>query len=67
MEKKMFYALSDNCDLSNLYLPTLDSVKEFIENEVPNMSNEDLEEHEWQIKPVFMTQEEFDNLPEYQF
>lgn len=67
MEKKMFYALSDNCDLSNLYLPNLEAVKEFIESEVTNMGTDDLTEHEWQIKPVFMTQKEFDNLPEYQF
>jgi hypothetical protein len=65
--EKMFYSLSDNADLSNLYLQDLEIVKQFIEDEISGLSQEDLKEVEWRITPIFMTQDEFDNLPEYQF
>lgn len=67
MEKKMYYALSDNSDLHNLYLPDLDAVKEFIEGEIGNIPAEYLNDHEWKLSPVFMTEDEFAKLPEYEF
>jgi len=66
MEKKLFYNLSDNNDLSG-YILELDGAMEHIKNESAEMSPEDLKQHEWTIIPVFMTQEEFEALPEYQF
>ena len=67
MEKKLFYSLSDNFDLSNLYLRDMQEVAEYIDNDIPNLEISDREEVEYTIKPVFMTQDEFDNLPEYEF
>ena len=67
MEKKFFYALSDNFELSNLYLPDMDAVAEYIDGDTPNLTAEDKREIEYSIKLVEMTQDEFDNLPEYQF
>lgn len=63
----MYYVLSDNYDLSNLYLPDLDAVKEFINGEIGNAVTEDLKQQEWTLRPVFMTEDEFANLPEYEF
>ena len=67
MQKEIFYNLSDNADLSNLTLHDLDAVKEYIETDMGNIDPEDREKVVYTITPVLMTQDEFDNLPEYQF
>lgn len=67
MEKEIFYNLSDNADLSNLTLANLDDVKEYILNDIGNIPPNEREAVEYTIRPILMTQDEFDNLPEYQF
>lgn len=67
MEKEIFYNLSDNADLSNLTLVNLDSVKEYILNDIGNIHPNEVRDVVYTICPVFMTQDEFYNLPEYQF
>ena len=67
MEKEIFFALSDNADLSNLYLENLDQVKEYILNDIGDIHPNEVEDVVYTIKPIRMTQQEFDNLPEYQF
>lgn len=67
MEKEIFYNLSNNADLSNLTLANLDAVKEYILNDIGNMHPDGVEDIAYTICPVFMTQDEFDNLPDYQF
>ena len=67
MKKKLFLSVSDNFDLSNLYLKDMDAVTEYINGDIPNYNGDDINQIEWTIKPVFMTQDEFDNLPEYEF
>lgn len=67
MEKEIFYNLSDNADLDSLTLANLDHVKEYILNDIGNIEPEDRENIVYMIRPVLMTQDEFDNLPEYDF
>lgn len=67
MEKEIFYALSDNSDLKNLYLRNMNEVSEYIETDISDIEPEDREKVEYTIRLILMTQDEFDNLPEYQF
>lgn len=67
MEKEIFYSLSDNADLAGLVLANLDAVKEYILNDVGDVHPSEVKELEYTIRPVLMTQDEFDNLKEYEF
>lgn len=66
MEKKLFWSLSDNVELENLIID-LSSAMGHIEADMDNINRADAMEMEYTLKPVWMTQEEFDKLPEYQF
>lgn len=65
MEKQMYFKLSDNADLSDLYLASMREVTEHIEMDLGDMHPEDRDKAEYTITPVFMTEDEFSNLPEY--
>jgi len=67
MEKEIFYSLSDNADLGGLILANLDEVKNHILNDIGDIHPNEVEQVVYTIRPVLMTQDEFDNLPEYQF
>jgi hypothetical protein len=59
MEKKLYFKLSDNGDVSNVVL-ALDGCMEWIKND-EFLEGDDVE---YTLVPVWMTEEEFDNLPE---
>ena len=65
-EKEMYYCLSDNADLGGLYLPNMTEVMNHIEMDLGDIEPSDRENVEYKITVVFMTQNEFDNLPEYE-
>jgi hypothetical protein len=62
MDKKLFWLLEDNGDTS-VTLPDLKSAIDIIEShlEVPQS---ELEQYQYTLTPVFMTDKEFENLPE---
>ena len=62
MEKKLYYQLSDGGDYSNVTME-LSGVMAWIEGDKDNY-NEGDEMPEYTITPVWMTEEEFNNLPE---
>lgn len=64
-DKKMYYRLSDNCDVSNVVL-TLEDCMNWIETEMQNSSEYDDFQMEFTITPVWMTDEEIEALPEYE-
>lgn len=59
----MFFALSDGVDAHNIVMD-LSGCTSWIEGDVDGLDQGDIEERVYTLKPVFMTQEEFDNLPE---
>lgn len=59
MEKKLYFTLSDNGDISGITM-TLDGCMEWIYNDEITEGDET----EYTITPVWMTEEEFKNLPE---
>lgn len=65
--KELFFKLSDNADLQDYHLPNLNEIRDYIETDLGNMHPDERELVVYTIQPVLMTQEEFDNLPEYQF
>ena len=54
-------------DLSLLYLSSMEQVAEMIDGDLDNVTDVEIEEIEYTIGVKLMTQEEFDNLPEYEF
>lgn len=64
-EKEIYYKLSDNADLNGLYLASMREVSEHIEMDLGDIHLSDIENVQYTITPVYMTKEEFDNLPEY--
>lgn len=66
MEKELYYKLSDNADLSGLYLRNMREVTEHIEMDLGDIDHEDRENVEYTIQPVLMTEDEFNNLPEWE-
>lgn len=65
MEKKLYYQLSDNADVSRIVMK-LSGAMTWIEEdmkEFPAGTPED-EMPEYTITPLWLTDEEFDNLPE---
>lgn len=65
-EKQMYYCLSDNADLGGLYLSSMREVSEHIEMDLGDIQPSDRENVQYTITPIFMTEEDFDNLPEYE-
>jgi len=66
MEKQMYYCLSDNADLGGLYLNSMREVSEHIEMDLGDIEPSDRENVVYTISIVFMTEDEFGNLPEYE-
>ena len=66
MEKELYFKLSDNADLGGLYLRNMQEVSEHIEMDLGDIQLEDRENVEYTIQPVLMTEDEFNNLPEYE-
>jgi hypothetical protein len=62
-EKKTFWLVTSNFDLSNT-VADLETVKDLIDGDYDNQSDEDRKEVEYTIKPVLMTDEEYEKLPE---
>ena len=62
-EKKLYWQLSDNGDVSNVTL-TLEAAFEWIKNEVESVIPSDSENYEYTLNPVWLTDEEFEALPE---
>lgn len=66
MEKQMYFRLSDNADLNGLYLANMTEVTEHILNDIRDVHLNEIDQLEYTIQPVFMTEDEFNNLPEYE-
>lgn len=66
MEKEIYYKLSDNADLNGLYLRNIREVNEHIEMDLGDMKPNEREDVEYTIQPVLMTEEDFNNLPEWE-
>lgn len=65
--KKLYYKLSDNGDLQD-YIIDAQAVMDYLTNDVDGVLKEsDDEDYVLQITPIWLTEEEFENLPEYQF
>lgn len=62
----MYFRLSDNADLNGLYLANMTEVTEHILNDIGDVHPNEVEQLEYTIQPVFMTEDEFNNLPEYE-
>ncbi len=67
MEKKQYYNLSDNYDLSNLTLCSMAQVADFINDDMKNLTPEIRDEVVYTIKPIMLTEKEYVDLGEYQF
>lgn len=66
MEKKMFFKLtSDARDISGCFFPELSGATAWIEGELDEIKESD-GETDYTITVVWMTQEEFENMPEYE-
>lgn len=66
MEKQMYFRLSDNADLNRLYLANMTEVTEHILNDIGDVHPNEIDQLEYTIQPVFMTEDEFNNLPAYE-
>jgi hypothetical protein len=60
--KKLYYQLSDNCDVSKIVME-LSGTMEWIKNDEDNVSADD-DPREYTITPIWLTDEEFSKLPE---
>jgi len=65
-EKEMYYQLSDNADLGGLYLASINDVMQHIEMDLGDTHPSDRENVQYTISVVYMTEDEFANLPEYE-
>ena len=63
MQKKLYYQLSDGMDVSKIVMG-LSGVVAWIEGDMEGKTEEETEDYEYTITPVWMTEEEFKNLPE---
>jgi hypothetical protein len=63
MKKKLYYEFSDNGDISKIVM-CLEDCMEWIRSETENVLDEYSDDVEYTIIPVWMTEEEFKNLPE---
>lgn len=62
MEKKLYYKFSDGMDYENIVME-LSGVMSWIEGDSDNYKEGD-EMPQYTIEPVWMTEEEFNNIPE---
>lgn len=65
MEKKLYYQLSDGADVSGVTME-LSGIMAWIEGDQDNCK-EGEEMNEYTITPIWMTEDEFKNLPEGEF
>lgn len=63
MEKKLYWLLEDNGDLS-VYCESVEELTMLMEGEFESLERNEQEETQYTITPVWMTQQEYDNLPE---
>jgi len=61
--KKLYYQLSDSADVSNVVME-LSGVMSWIEGDMEGFNHETDEPRQYIIEPIWLTDEEFDNLPE---
>ena len=60
--KKMYWTL-DNSD-ARYILDSLDACMEIIKNEATDVKQDDKIQPDWSIQTIWLTEEEFNNLPE---
>lgn len=63
MEKKLYFKLSDGVDASNIVME-LSGCMEWIKGDVDGIIQSDSEDYEYTLVPVWLTDKEFNNLPE---
>lgn len=63
MEKKIFYLVSSNQDLSN-HVNNLHTAMELIQGDIDCQDHGEIDELEYTIKPILMTEDEYEQLPE---
>lgn len=63
--KKLYYQFSDNQDVSKVIM-SLEDCKNWIESEMQNSSENDDYPMEFTITPIWLTDEEIEQLPEYE-
>ena len=63
MEKKVYWLVSSNYDLSN-HVPNFETAMELIKGDFDCQDEEGKKEVEYTIKPVWMTEDEYEALPE---
>jgi hypothetical protein len=64
MKKTLYYELSDNCDVTKL-VSHLQGIMDFIEADMFDITEED-DRREYTINPVWLTDEEYSKLPEFE-
>lgn len=62
-EKKVYLLVSSNCDLSN-HVPDFETAMELIKGDFDCQDEEGKIDVEYTIKPVWMTEDEYEQLPE---
>ena len=62
-DKKLYFQFSDNADVSKVVME-LSGVTTWIEEDLKGVPPEDISEFEYTITPIYLTKEEFENLPE---
>jgi hypothetical protein len=68
MEKKLYYQLSDNADVSKIVMElsgAMTWIEEEMKEHTPATPEDDLPE--FTITPIWLTDEEFNNLPESEY
>jgi hypothetical protein len=65
MEKKLYYQYSDNSDVEKAIMHNLEDCMNWIDADMED-ANPD-EDREYTIIPVWLTDEEFESLPEAEF
>jgi len=63
MGKKLYYQLSDGADVSNVVME-LSGCMAWIAGEEPKTSEEETEERQYTITPIWLTDSQFKKLPE---
>lgn len=63
MEKKLYYQLSDGSDYSNVTMD-LSGIMSWIEGDQDNCKEDNEDMPQYTITPIWLTEDEFDNLPE---
>ncbi len=64
MEKKLYWKIQSNED-TNITFGDLESCKIIIEADIEGRPQDEVEQLEFTITPVYLTEEEYDNLPEW--